>query len=145
MHPKTKLLIVAVTSGFLAGVALLIGTAVLGKTPAHYNAPNYVNMNGTWQAENMSAVITPGNIEIAMTNNKEGISALYWKGTFVTDLVVTNISDVEIISQGDVPSMQASLFGSRDAAKTFIYKPGEKTLTFKLTMLGTTQVIKLKR
>lgn len=124
-------------------VAVLGVMYALGRTPTNYTSADTIDLTGSWKAESMSAMITDGAIEVDMTTTDT--SALYWKGTFAVGNVSVNMNDVEITSQGDTAIMAASLFGSQDDAKTFVYHPKNKTLTFKLTMLGTTQVITLRR
>lgn len=118
-----------------------VGVVYFKSKPALNASYETVDLTGTWTAKGMSALIQPGTIEVDMTSPDS--SALYWKGTFRTEPFKATLSDVEIHSEGDLSAMQASLFGSQDPTKTFVYRMGE--LTFKMTMLGTTQVIHLKK
>lgn len=98
---------------------------------------------GTWVSTNqdldMVANVTRGNIDISM--NSGGVSALYWRGTF---LVPTPISDNMLIpSVADKAALESSLLGSGADTKDFQYKNGQ--LSYDFTIAGITQTVYLER
>lgn len=141
-YPILPRVIVAMFAMIAIGVAGVAAFAY-STNPTTNPGLNTVDLNGSWKSKDgkMSALISAGAIEVTMTGPES--SALYWKGSFVTGPLMAQTGSIELTSQGDLVSMQQSLFGSRDSTKTFVYYDGD--LSFKMTMLGTTTVIHLKQ
>lgn len=87
----------------------------------------------------MFASIADGAIVIQWHDDISGDTALYWKGTFVTEAE----DEDNIVSVGDVEAMSHALLASGEESKTFTYEEGE--ITFDLTMMGITQLIVLQK
>jgi hypothetical protein len=123
-------LLVLVTALLLA--PFLISACGSDSAPTSEAKP--ASLNGTWKAEGLEAVIADNRIEINIVD--EDTRSLYWKGTFPAGgATVTSAADTEALS--------ASMLGSQDSTKDFTVKDDE--ITFKMSMLGTTKTIRLKR
>lgn len=93
-----------------------------------------VSLNGSWKAEGFAATIAADSIEINIVSTDS--ESLYWKGTFPSGTdKITSVADRE--------ALDASLLGSQDSDKVFNID-GDK-ITFKMSMMGTTKTIKLKK
>lgn len=93
-----------------------------------------VSLDGTWKAEGFEAVVAADSIEINIVSTDS--ESLYWKGTFASGTdKITSIADRE--------ALDASMLGSQDSEKVFAID-GDK-ITFKMSMMGTTKTIKLKK
>lgn len=104
-----------------------------GQTSA--NVP--VNYSGTWKADQgIEAVIDGDNVEINIGDTES--SALYWKGTFPVE-----IGSKTVTSQADVEALSSSMLGSQD--KTKVFNVSNDEITFKMSMMGVTQTVHLKR
>lgn len=107
---------------------------------------NPLSFNGPWSAQvnstSFMTTITGDDIEIQWVEGDD-TSGLYWKGTFPVPASMTQGSEFDIKSTGDVSAMSASLFGSQDDQKTFTYKNGK--LNFKMTVAGVTTIVHLER
>jgi hypothetical protein len=99
-----------------------------------------VDLSGFWKPTDdtkMEATITQSTIEIQW--KEEGLSGLYWQGTFMPPANVVN--GCKIVSEGDVNVMSDSALASSDTTKEFTYDKNK--LSFKLTMIGITKTITL--
>lgn len=98
------------------------------------------SLTGTWKSsdKSLTAHIVGDRIQIDFVDDANSRS-LYWKGSF--DPAAAN--GAHIISKGDTEAMDASLLGSQDDTKKFVYKNGE--LTFSLSIMGTTKTMRLVR
>ena len=93
-----------------------------------------VSLDGTWKADGFTATIASNSIEIHIVSTDS--ESLYWKGTFPSGIdKITSIADTEALSM--------SLLGSQDSEKVFSID-GNK-ITFKMSMMGTTKTVKLKK
>ena len=95
------------------------------------------SFDGTWTNDDGSflADISAGVIVINLVTDDS--ESLYWKGTFPT--VAEN--NTAFVSDGDVEAMYASLFGSQDETKEFMYEDG--VIKFDMSMAGTTTHVRL--
>lgn len=143
-YPILSRVLVGMFAMIVVGIAGVASLAYANKSDNNSVAGlATVDLNGSWKSKDgkFSAIITTGDIEVSITTDES--SSLYWKGTFTTVPLVVQVGSVELKSQGDVVAMNQSLFGSKDSTKTFVYYEGD--LSFKMTMLGTTTVIHLKK
>lgn len=94
---------------------------------------------GTWHSSSprMVAYIQGSAIEIDL--RRGGDSALYWRGTMFPSVR----NNTRIVSIGDTYIMSLSVFGSQDSRKKFLYRNG--VLSFKFSILGMTQKVRLRR
>ncbi|QGN58859.1 hypothetical protein [Nostocoides sp. HKS02] len=115
-------------------LVLPFALSACGPTNSPVKAEKAVSLNGTWKADGLEAVIAENSVEIHIVD--KDTSSLYWKGTFPTGSdTVTSVADKEALS--------SSMLGSQDAEKVFTIKDNE--ITFKMSMLGTTKTIHLKK
>lgn len=124
----------------IALILLFIGAALLTGC-AQPSSTEPVDLTGDWSyssdSVNFEANVEGDEIQINLImDNSEG---LYWTGSFSKDA----LNGDTIISHADVEALDASLLGSGDEQKTFLFKDG--TLVFSFTIVGTTQDIVLKR
>lgn len=122
--------------------ALLIPVAlILAGCSAAPSSTEPTDLTGDWSYSKDSvafeATVEGDVIEVYLTlDDTEG---LYWTGTFQEEAV-----DGEVISStADTDALDASLYGSMDGSKDFIFKNGE--LTYEFTILGTVTEVVLKR
>lgn len=113
-------------------------------TSVEHTASAPVSLDGTWTSDDpqMVAHISNDKILINLTLDEE-TTGLYWKGSLDTSIIENETVDAMLYSKGDTQAMEASLMGSQDSAKKFLYKDGK--LSFKFTILGTTQTVHLER
>lgn len=107
-----------------------------GATVSH-SAAAPKSFAGSWinDEKTMAATVTDDTIEIFITAPDS--KSLYWSGTIPT-------SETEkFVSKADTEKLASSMLGSTDASKTFQYDDGE--LSFELSMMGTTQTIRLTK
>lgn len=93
-----------------------------------------VSLNGTWKAEGFEATVAQNSIEVNIVS--ADTSSLYWKGTFPA-------GSESVKSVADKEALSSAMLGSQDAEKTFTVK--DETISFKITMMGTSQIIHLKK
>lgn len=98
-----------------------------------------VSLDGAWKAEGMTATIANSVIEVRWAS--EDMDALYWKGTFIPPEKLS--VGTKINSLADTAAMEESMLASQDTTKDFTYE--KDSITFKLTIRGLTQVIRLVR
>lgn len=128
----------------LFALLALVLVSACSSTAASESESNGVTVTaGTWSMVdsddtlNMEAIVKDDNIVITwITDNT---SSLYWKGSFPK----TAQDDEDIVSKGDTEEMAQSLLGSQDDKKTFTISDG--VLSFPMTVMGTTRVIKLEQ
>lgn len=105
-------------------------------------APKADTLNGTYTFEKdtlkFTATVEGDQIEVVM-NIDDTTEGLYWVGTFPA----TAQDGQKIVSKADVEKLSASMLGSQDKTKQFVYKDG--ALTFKFTMMGITTNVKLEK
>lgn len=97
------------------------------------------SLSGIWKSDSpsMTAHISNNQIEIDLTG--DGSSALYWKGT----IPASAVNGSQLVSDGDTAAMDASLMGSGDDSKQFVYKDGK--LQFAFSIMGVTRTIELEQ
>lgn len=92
------------------------------------------SLNGSWKDDMFAATVAENSIEINIVDGDT--TSLYWKGTFPAD-------GSTVTSAADTAALESSILGSQDAEKTF--KVTDDTITFDMTMMGTTKTVHLKR
>ena len=123
----------------IALILLFIGATLLTGCSTPSNEP--VDLNGDWSYSsdsiNFEATVKGEEITIDLImDNSEG---LYWSGSFSTDA----LNGDTIVSYADIEALDASMLGSGDEKKNFVFKDGK--LTFSFTIVGVTQDIELSR
>lgn len=124
----------------IALILLFIGAALLTGC-AQPSSTEPVDLNGDWSyssdSVNFEATVKGEQIQMNLImDNSEG---LYWSGSFSTDA----LNGDTIVSYADVEALDASMLGSGDEQKNFVFKDG--ALTFSFTIVGVTQNIVLTR
>ena len=92
------------------------------------------SLNGTWKADGFEAVIADNSIEVNIVD--QDTSSLYWKGTFPA-------GSETVTSEADTEALSESMLGSQATTKIFIVKDNE--ISFKITVMGTSKVVHLKK
>lgn len=106
--------------------------------------PLSVDLTGVWvqtdgtQAENMTAQISHGEIQIVLQLNTR--TATYWDGSFDYDQVQPGVTSFDVTSQSSHP---LSIFASKLDSKKFSYKNGVLSYDFKI--VGTDRTIELRK
>lgn len=100
------------------------------------------SLQGKWASDSsngtsMNAVVK--NDVIKITIDDEDSSSLYWQGTFAK----TATNGDTIVSKADTAALESSILGSQNKTKAFTYDDG--TLTFDMSMMGTTKHVKLSK
>jgi len=92
--------------------------------------------NGTWKSDDGTFVAQIKNNQIVINLHADDEVALYWKGTFGGTSPV-------VISKAATEALDAALFGSQDKTKQFTYR--NHRLRFRMSIMGTTRTVSLKR
>jgi hypothetical protein len=129
----------------LAAVLVMFGSACSGSEASEGEPSDGPTiLAGSWEmtqpedAEfNMTAVVKDDNI--AITFHTDGMSSLYWKGSFPK----TAEDDEDIVSKADVKALESSLMGSQDKTKTFTFEDGK--LKYTMGMMGAEFIIELEK
>lgn len=131
-------------STILFALALMIVIAIFGSMLVGCSSatPVDTNVTGDWVYSEDGVTFTgtvsdEGNLTLYL--DLDGSQALYWKGTFPTEME----DGASTVSDGDVEALSGSLFGSLDATKEFAYTDGH--LTFEFGMMGVTKDVELHR
>lgn len=104
------------------------------------------DLTGEWKEADTSgsyqqATIKNGIIEIYWKNDKEGMTALYWYGTYVAPTV--SKGDYSWVSVKDKEKTEYKIMASQDDTKTFTYDG--KELSYSASTMGVTKTVKLKK
>ena len=134
--------IVATLFATLITILTVSGCGSSSTTP-HTDTP--VPLRGSWHMTNasdgsfdMTAHIVDHQIQITWVS--DDTKALYWKGTFPTDVMK---DDVTIVSKGDRQALDASMLGSQDKTKKFHYDNG--VLSYEFSVMGVSKTIHLEK
>lgn len=106
------------------------------------------DLTGGWKQSNpnseksyQQATITADTMTVKWVTDGGNSTSIYWVGTFAAP---TDASDPYTwTSQRDVEATQSALLASSDDTKEFTYKDG--TISYKVSALGTTTTVNLKR
>ena len=93
-----------------------------------------MSYNGTWKDDIFEAEIADDSIVINIVS--DDTKSLYWKGTFP-------VKQGDVTSAADTEALSASIMGSQDAEKVF--DVDDETISFEMSMMGTTKTVHLKR
>lgn len=103
---------------------------------------------GEWKQSNSKsedayqlATITDTTIEIYHVRDNGDTKSLYWAGTFIAPKTADDPYVWD--SKNDHSKTENSILGSNDDTKTMTYENG--TISYKLSIMGTTTTIKLKK
>jgi hypothetical protein len=143
----------------IAGLLIAVGLCILtggchsrnvspgtGAAPVAAVQTTQTSLVGQWhQVQNgfpgatMFAVISIDSIEInlQMQENGDGLTGIYWQGSFNPTLAGVQTSKV------DVNAMADSLLASEDPTKSFTYDGTD--ITYSFSMLGVTTTVVLAR
>lgn len=95
------------------------------------------NSEDSWQA----ATISENNIEVNWVTDNGDTKSLYWYGTYTEP---TEPGDsYSWISKNDTSKTEYSLLASTDKTKKFKYENG--VISYEVSALGTTTIVKLER
>lgn len=132
-------------SGAASTAATPAGTAESKPTE---KAPQAPDLKGTWkQTDSKSeksyqqATITPEAITVDCVSDGGNTTSVYWVGTFEAPTGADG--PYTWTSQRDEAATQSALLASSDATKDFTYD-GD-TISYKVTAMGTTVSVKLKK
>lgn len=95
------------------------------------------SFTGTWKDSSGMFVASVKKDQIVINLKADDMTALYWKGTFKPGK--SNI----IISKADTEALDASMFGSMDKTKRFVYR--NQQLRFHFVIAGINRVVALRR
>jgi hypothetical protein len=140
--------------GLVAALALTGcgGTATTSPSAAEskatLEAPKAPVLTGAWKQSNskseksyQQATITGGKMTIEWVTDGGDTTSIYWVGTFAGP---TNASEPYTwTSKRDVAATKSALLASTDDTKEFKYEGG--TISYKVSMLGTTTTVNLKK
>lgn len=118
----------------LFAIGAVLGMSACDNDPVSKSAGNTQAVNGTYKADGFDATIQDNNIEVNIVDGDT--SSLYWKGTFPS-------RDKNVISEADTEALAGSMLGSQDKTKTFTVENGE--VSFKITIMGTSKIVHLKK
>lgn len=145
---------------FIAPIVLAMALTLTGcggseETPANASSPNTVEktsrvpeLTGQWKQSNAAseesfqqATITADTITIDWVSDGGDTTSIYWVGTFEPP---TQAGENHTwTSQRDAAATDSALLASTDATKEFSYE-GD-SISYKVSMLGTTTTVKLKK
>ncbi len=100
-----------------------------------------INLDGTWKGgdPDFMFVATIKNDTISMQIDMGDTKALYWQGTFVSEVEEGTV----ITSAADTEALNASLLGSTEKTKEFI--TGSDVITFDFGAMGVTKTVNLEK
>jgi uncharacterized lipoprotein NlpE involved in copper resistance len=139
----------------LAAVLVLTGCGGAGTTTtgaadskAAQEAPKIPDLTGGWKQSNpnseksyQQATITADKMTIEWVTDGGNTTSIYWVGTIAGP--TTASEPYTWTSQKDVEATKSALLASGDATKEFKYESG--TISYKVSALGTTTTVNLKR
>lgn len=139
----------------LTAALLLTGCSGPGNVPSGTadapptkEEPRAHDLTGGWSQSNSAskdsfqqATITADTITVDWVTDGGETTSIYWVGSFTppTDAV----EPYTWRSQRDVAATESALLASRDDTKEFTYEDG--TISYKVSALGTTTTVKLKK
>lgn len=108
-----------------------------------------LSLDGSWKQVNasdpdtshMEATIEGDAITVKYITNSGDTESLFWQGTYAAP--DTTDDSYSFTSERDQEATKNMLLASTDDTKDFEYADG--TLSFKMTMMGTTATIKMER
>jgi predicted small lipoprotein YifL len=122
-------------------------TGAADSKPAE-KAPQVPDLSGAWKQSNpnseksyQQATITADVITVEWVTDGGNTASIYWVGTFKAPS--SSNGPYTWTSQRDVAATKSALLASSDATKEFTYD-GD-TISYKVSAMGTTTTVKLKK
>lgn len=144
---KFRIVLLAILAVFLlssCGADPTVNNAGTPGSPESLTQPVAVEqetLEGNWVSVDpevqMAATVVGDTITVNWAS--DDVTALYWKGSAPTEVR----DDLVFTSAGDLETMSTAMMASTEEEKTFTYSKDE--LSFGLSIVGITQIIRLKK
>lgn len=139
----------------LAAALALTGCGGAGTAPAGASdskaaqeAPKVTDLTGAWKQSNpnseksyQQATITADKMTVEWVTDGGNTTSIYWVGTFAAPTDAGG--PYTWTSEKDAAATKSALMASGDATKEFKYENG--TISYKVSALGTTTTVNLKK